>query len=161
MSKTDSIPRHDYSGFAFPKAQRKKSVERAAAPEKSIQAGLDARLRFAGIKYLRLSETLLRTIFANPMIPVHIKKIVSDELAGWPDNICYIPISDKYCLCAMIECKTTIGKLNGAQKRRSAGLPYVVVRSDNEAAAALAGFEKMAGLVADGVRAYEEKRPVA
>ena len=153
------IPRHSYKGFALPKPEhKKKSVVADPHPESIVQAAVDARLSFAHMPYLRLTETLLKHIFTNPTIPVHIKKILADELGGWPDNMAFIPVSDRYCLACLIENKSDKGKLHGRQKIKAAELPYNIIRSDKEAEALIADFEHIAGLISDGIRQYQEKK---
>jgi len=124
------------SGLRFPKpTRRKKATKRTAdTPESILQGFAEGLLKAMSIPYLRLSDSLMRTLFASPQIPIWIKRNLSKELKGWADIIAFRQVSDKYCLTLFLELKTDIGKLRPSQKKRNAELGYVyqVARSEQE-----------------------------
>lgn len=133
----------DMPDCAFPKPARVRRG-RAKTPESELQGFANALLDAMGLTYLRLSESALRAIFANPAIPVYVKKHVSDQLGGWPDNMILYPLGNGLNLCLCMEIKTETGKLRASQKRRARDVSIMVVRDRAEIEAAIKGFKKMA-----------------
>jgi hypothetical protein len=126
-----------WEGFALPKKQRVRPAPKAKESEATLQAKTNALLDYAGIEYLRMSSDLYRCIFANPTIPIHIKRFIKEQIAGWPDNMIFLPISDKYNLSLNIELKTSIGKQNHRQADLARRIAIQVLRSEDEVRAAI------------------------
>ena len=142
------IPRTDQKGVAFPKMKKvRKTKKKASTPESTIQAIADLLLRSEGIPYMRFPDSFFRSIFANPHINVWTKKHLKDALAGYADNILFLPVSDKFCLACMMENKTETGKLTGMQKMRSKELPYNITRNEADIRALISEFQRVADLI--------------
>jgi hypothetical protein len=106
--------------------------KKATTPEATIQAIVDLLLQTEGIPFLRLPDNLFRAIHADKNISGRMKAWILHELSGWADNIAFIPIDDKFCLCCHIENKSDKGKLRGKQKVRSKEIPYNIVRTETD-----------------------------
>lgn len=103
--KMSKLKRKRLGKLKFPKVQD---------AEADIQGMAEQLCAIHGIPFLRLPDALLRTVFANPSTPLHIKKICSEYLKGIPDLILFNKNSQKYL---GIEIKTERGRLSHAQKR--------------------------------------------
>ncbi len=101
---------------AFPKPpkRKRKAPAKVTQPEALLQEMSEQLLAIYDIPYFRLSDTLMRALFANPQIPLHIKKILSDQLKGFPDLVLFDKCTRHY---RAIEIKTERGKLSHAQRR--------------------------------------------
>lgn len=139
-------PRSDQNKLKFPKVKRTKigKKKKSGTPEKIIQGQVNGYLEAVGINFLRFPDTLFRAIFANPRIPPHIKRLIKTEIAGWPDNMLYIPVSDKFCLACAVECKSDVGKLRGMQKTRSKEIPFNIIRDFDNFKVLVSEFERAA-----------------
>ena len=136
--------RADYQGFAFPKFVRMRGKKKAKRPEAVAQGQVNALGDVLGIPYLRLPESLFVSIFASPSVPIHVKRHLKDAIAGWADNIFFLPVSDRFALACFIECKNDVGKLHGMQKTRSRELPYNIIREQADAQELLMDFKSRA-----------------
>jgi len=147
-------PRSDQKDFAYPKMVRKsvRKSRKAKTPEDIIQGVVDTLLDLYHVPYLRLPANLFRGLFGNPQIPIWTKKHLKLAIAGWPDNMAFLPLDDKYCLCCMIENKSDIGKLHGMQKIRSKELPFNICRTQEDALKLIDEFKEMADKIKDGMK---------
>jgi hypothetical protein len=144
--RTRRVARADQKGVAIPKLKkvRSRKSRAAACPESIIQNWANATLEAMGIPFLRLGESLLLNIFRNPSIPIHIKRHIKEAIAGWPDNILFLPITNHFSLCCMAEFKSDVGELHGKQKERAKELPFNVIRTTGELDELLKAFKDMA-----------------
>jgi hypothetical protein len=83
--------------------------------ESEIQSQLEHYLRLKGVEFLRFPDSLYRYIFANPQIPIHVKKQCSDFMKGVPDLTILVK-SGSYAMALQLEVKTNDGKLTQGQK---------------------------------------------
>lgn len=98
--------------------------------ESDLQRACEQVLDLLGITYIRLPDSLYRSIFANKRISAHIKKEIARSIKGLPDIIILLPDEDEiYCKACCIELKTKSGKLTQGQKNFAKRLPVIVVRS--------------------------------
>jgi hypothetical protein len=129
--RTRRVARADQKGMAIPKMKRVRIQKSRAAqtPESIIQNFVNTTLEAMGIPYIRLGESLLLNIFKNPAIPVHVKRHIKNSIGGWPDNTLFIPVTKRFALACLVECKSDVGDLHGKQKERAAELPFNIVRT--------------------------------
>jgi hypothetical protein len=132
--------------FAFPKQHRTKDRHnrKASAPEAPLQSFTNSFLEAKGVPYIRIPEEVYYSIFANPSIPVHVKKWVSENIKGLPDNVCILPITPKFNLCWAVELKSDIGKQTARQRDWARQISVVVARTQAEIVAGLARFMTVA-----------------
>jgi hypothetical protein len=93
--------------------------------ESTTQNQLEKYLALKGIKFIRFPDSLYRYIFANPVIPIHVKKQCSDFMKGIPDLIILTP-NKAYNSCLLLEVKAEDGKLSQGQKNWHKGLNVYV-----------------------------------
>ena len=76
-------------------------------------------------------------------IKPYFKKLCSDSFAGYPDNMVFDNLTDKYLIALPIEAKSKTGKLNGnKQKRYAKKLNYQIPRSPEQAMTLINEYEK-------------------
>jgi len=98
-----------------------KKTKKPRVKESTIQDQLEHYLDLKGITYVRFPDSLYRYIFANPMIPIYVKKQCSDYMKGVPDLIILTP-NKSYNDCLLLEVKAKDGKLSQGQKNWQKGL---------------------------------------
>ena len=98
-----------------------KKTKKPRVKESTIQDQLEHYLDLKGITYVRFPDSLYRYIFANPMIPIYVKKQCSDYMKGVPDLIILTP-NKEYNDCLLLEVKAKDGKLSQGQKNWQKGL---------------------------------------
>ncbi len=130
----------DMSAFLLPKHARVRRGK-AKTQESELQDFTNALLDTMGLVYLRLSSSALRAIFSNPAIPVYVKKHISDNLGGWPDNLVMYPLGNGINLVLGLELKTETGTLRASQKRRARDISIVVARTKDEIEQRIKGFK--------------------
>lgn len=119
-----------WAGFAgipgtLQTAPRKaRKAPRDKTPESVIQSQCESYLDALSLFYVRIPDSLLRTVFANPQIPIWVKREVSDCLKGLPDLT--ILKNGRYLAC---ELKRDGGKLSTAQREVQAAIGTVVCES--------------------------------
>ena len=137
--------RSDYArecpDMAYPKMRRVKDKHAKSAPESDLQEFTNNYLKAKGLPYLRLSEKLLVNIFRNPSIPVHVKRHIKEEVAGWPDNLVLVPLGNGLNLAMAQELKTEAGTLTQAQRIMDHEIEMVVARSEDEVKANVKALE--------------------
>lgn len=122
----------------------KKINKTGAKTETPVQNFIDNYLKCKGLFYLRFPDGFWQYIH-NPInkIKVYFKKLCSDSFAGYPDNMVFENLTDKYLIALPIEAKSKTGKLNGnKQKRYAKKLNYQIPRSEDEARILVDNFEK-------------------
>jgi len=129
--------RPDQSGVAFPKKKRVKKNKRASKPESDLQQIVNIKLSAQGIPYIRIPDSLLRSIFSGwYRIPPHVQADVSDHLAGWPDNMPILAVQFRgrfFWIVCPIELKTETGKLTPRQKERQREVsPFNIIKTQKE-----------------------------
>lgn len=130
-------------GLAFPRTVKKRRAKRPKGEEAILQRQVDQYLDLKGIHFHRLPDSLMRWVFANPSIPIWIKKEVSDHVKGWADNVLFKPVSDKYCLVLNLELKSKAGKQSHAQKLEAMAVPVTVCNNFEDAQKEIEEFEKI------------------
>ena len=101
--------------------------------ENPVQKFAEHYLELKGIAYIRIPDELWMFLMSSwSKAPEWLKKLCSKYLAGWSDLIPIIPITDKYGLVCLIECKSKKGKLHGKQKRMARELNYQIIRNDEQ-----------------------------
>ena len=116
----------------FKKPRKKKTGSKTEEP---VQAALDTYLELRGIDFFRILDLLFKvlvTFFKTKRLNGGVFKIIISYLKGWPDNMVYIPLTDKYLLACPIECKSATGKTHGQQKVMARRLNYQIPRSPEE-----------------------------
>jgi len=120
----------------FPK--KSKTKPKGSRTEAPVQAALNDYLDLKGLYYLRLPDLLFSIIIKelkathNIYREIKIKNLLK-FLKGWPDNMVFFPLHDKYLLACPIECKSATGKSHGKQKVMGRELNYQIPRSPQDA----------------------------
>jgi len=114
----------------------------ACGKEADLQSFVDDYLVLRRIKSLRIPDGFFRWL--NGFAPLWARAAFNAVFAGQPDNICMIPISDKYCLCLNLELKSKQGSLHGKQKANARDYAWQVARSPEEAKRIIDEFEMAA-----------------
>jgi len=123
----------------FPKKKwQKKTPEYLAVSEDAMQDQANDLLAAYGIEYIRIPDGIWRWLQLNA--PAHVQAFFKSTFRGMADNVCMIPISDKYSLCLCLELKSAKGKLHGKQKEKNAALAWQVSRSVDETIAIIDTF---------------------
>lgn len=115
------------SGALIPKAKEPRTPKKAVIPERTIQAQCEAWLRVKSLFFIRIPDSMNRGIFANPEIPIYVKRHISDFTKGILDIT--ILKDGRYL---SIEIKTVVGKLTHEQAQVMKAIGGVVVRSFEE-----------------------------
>jgi hypothetical protein len=95
---------------------RRNAKDKSIAPEKILQRQINSYLDLRSAPFLRIPDSAFRMIFANPSVPIWIKKEISDYIKGFPDNTVFKK-SGSDILCLPIEVKIVGGKMSQSQKR--------------------------------------------
>lgn len=137
----------DCPDFAAPKQHRVRDPRnrRAKSPEAPLQAFTDKLLAARGIPFIRVPQEVYDNIFGNPAIPVYVKRWVSENLKGLPDNTCLLPITPRFNIAYCQELKSDIGKQSERQRDWARVTSVVVARSMDEV---IAGVDKFVWLAA-------------
>jgi len=135
----------DYSKLSFSKQGKKKRVrKKAEVPEAVLQYYANNKLDKNNITYFRIPDKFNASFYNDPSIAPHKKKMLKELLAGMADNVCFIPITDKFCLCSFMELKTAIGKTSSRQRQWMQKVPYNIPRTRDEIDAHIKEFLFMA-----------------
>jgi len=101
--------------------------KKATFKESDLQKACEKYLDMVGLAYIRIPDSLYRSVFGTSVMPVHIKKQISGCIKGAPDLTILFKNSKYVC----VELKTNIGKLSIGQKRFRNGVTvenYYVIR---------------------------------
>lgn len=124
-------------GALVPRPRKTRKVPRGKTPEAVIQSQAEAYLDALGLFYIRLPDSLMRTVFATPGIPIAVKCEVADCLKGLPDLT--IMRAGKYLA---IELKREGGKMSTAQREVQREVGTVLCSSFEEFRAAVDSWVK-------------------
>jgi len=126
--------RPDQKNVAHPKMLRVKGSKskKAKTPEDAIQSTVDYKIKAYRIYSQRIEDIVYTTLFANNNMPLWKKTKLADSIAGIADNVVMMPINDRFCLCMHLECKSDVGSMNVAQKKRAKQVPYNIIRTEKE-----------------------------
>lgn len=119
----------------------KRNTKKPRVKESTIQEQLESYLDLKGIEYIRFPDSLYRYIFANPQIPIHVKKQCSEYMKGVPDLI-ILTKSKTYNDCLLLEAKAKDGKLSQGQKNYAKHLNVVTGYGFDECKQAIDDFIK-------------------
>ena len=103
--------------------------------ESPVQEFLNKYLALKGLKNFRIPDLLFASMkwaLIKKVIYPHVYSGIMKRLIGWPDNMVYAQLTDKYLIACPIECKSSTGKTHGKQKVMSKLLNYQIPRSPNE-----------------------------
>jgi len=121
------------SGMMFPKKKWTEPVSEKPydGPEAALQKQMDDMLAALGIWSIHIPDKVWNWIAWKAT--TGIKVWFRGALGGIPDSLCFVPVSDKYMLCAPVELKTRKGKRHGKQKHwESRGISVQISRSPEE-----------------------------
>jgi len=124
----------------LPKKKWQKTPEYLAVSEDALQEQANDLLAAYGIEYIRIPDGIWRWLQCNA--PSHVQAFFKSTFRGMADNVCMIPISDKYSLCLNLELKSAKGKLHGKQKEKNAALSWQVSRSVDDTVRIVAEFKR-------------------
>jgi len=111
--------------------------------EATVQKAVDDHLRRRGIKYLRFPDWFWSWVHVSSNATKIIKIRLGKSFGGWPDAICFYPVSGKYSLCLMDENKSKKGRFSSEkQKSMSEELNYQIPRSAEQGIAMIEEFIK-------------------
>lgn len=117
-----------------PAIPKKKWLEKPAPTikisEAEIQDQLNDLLEAYGIEYIRIPDGVWRWIMFNA--PATIQAYFKKTFQGIPDNVCFLPIDDKYYLAIKLELKTATGQLHGRQKYFAKTQNWIISRSTDD-----------------------------
>jgi len=117
----------------------KRKDGKATIKEDALQQQCNDYLEIKRIRYIRIPDSVWRWLAYKASEA--IKKWFRFIFGGLPDNICIIPINEKYNLCLALELKTETGKLHGRQKHWSKELAVQISRSPEDTMRIIDEFE--------------------
>ena len=94
--------------------RRKRKAPVLQITEGQLQEQLNDVLNAYQIKYLRIPDSVWKWLKYNA--PVEVVTAMSRAFGGMPDNLCLVPIGEKYSLAIGIELKVKGRKKHGKQK---------------------------------------------
>jgi len=99
--------------------------------ESPVQEALDMYIELKALPHIRIPDSIWRWIHSKKAnVPTYMKKIFSDSLAGWPDDMIFLPLTDKYLIACPIEAKSRTGRFSSSkQKKMAKELNYQIPRS--------------------------------
>lgn len=127
------------------------SKKRAWVPESILQTFINDLIVSRGIESHRVPDSFWAWARS---LPAKEQCFLAALFAGRPDNVLFIPISDKYCLAMFSELKTAtkkgepVGKLHGRQKVNARRIPWVISRTPQEIEGNINEFTKFADRLA-------------
>lgn len=110
------------------RSKRKKPILKVK--EADLQRQANDMLNAYQIKYIRIPDSIHAWITKNA--PEEVKIFFRHVFGGIPDNVCLIPITEKYNLALCLELKSATGKLHGKQKHWKKELAVQISRSTTE-----------------------------
>lgn len=115
----------------------RKPRQSKATPERVIQAQVESYLRLRRIPYLRLPDSIYRSI--GRMSKGDSLK-TAQAITGYADLTLFKVTPDGFTMCLPLELKTKTGKLSEAQKMWQEKIGTKVARSFEEAVKLIDGF---------------------
>jgi hypothetical protein len=149
LSKTKQVGRY---------GKKSPPPKEGSATEAPVQAALDLYAELKELRSFRIPDNIWTWIH-NPKskVPVYVKKMFSEALAGWPDKIVFIPLTDKYLLACPIEAKSRTGTWSSKkQKLMGEEMNYQIPRSADQAIAVLNNFIKDAEKIKKIIEGVED-----
>lgn len=138
----------------FKEEMRKKRKRKAPVldiTESQLQEQLNDLLNAHQIRYIRIPDSIWRWLKRHA--PVEVVTMLSRAFGGMPDNVCMIPISDKYSLALNIELKVKGRKKRGKQKHWQS----TISRTPDENIKLIDEFVKKAEIVKEVLERIEEQ----
>ena len=137
----------DLSKNAQLKYRTKRKNPAVIIKESQLQRQCDDYLEAFRIRYIRIPDGVWGYLAykASESVKIWFRKI----FGGIPDNICILPINEKYNLCLALELKTKTGKLHGKQKHWSKELAVQISRSPEDTMQIIDEFVKEADRLRD------------
>lgn len=129
MSRSYRKVRSEWASFAFPKKEKKSIKPKSVAPERVLQEQANCLYDAMQIKFLRLWDELFSAI---TMSTNGARFWLMKELKGWPDNMLFIPIGDKYNLVFCPELKRKGEDLNAGQRDMARKINMVMIDDFDE-----------------------------
>ena len=126
LLKSDCFP------YLKPKSKKKNTTKKALISESTIQKQVERYLDYNGLKYIRLPDSLFRSIYSKQSIPLHVKAEIAKSIAGLPDLMIPKTVNNQTILLS-IELKTSVGKMSQKQKLWQKSLGTKIARSFDEA----------------------------
>ena len=129
------LTKQKQSGRYSRKARKKRKNPVIKVKESQLQKQLNDTLNAYSVRYIRIEN-----VFWNWLVKMHSAGKCPDEVffpfvdrfKGMPDNMCFVPIGEKYNLCAALEEKTLTGKQNIDQKEWAREMNVQVLRTTEE-----------------------------
>lgn len=109
----------------------KRRVSRVDKPESELQEFTDEYLSACQVPSMRIPDTMN-------------VKAIRKALAGWPDNLCLLPLTKHYAIACLLELKTKT-QLHRAQHAIARELPVRIAQRPEEVQAIVEAFRKDAG----------------
>lgn len=103
-----------YSKEAQTAHRRKRKVSVLKITESQLQEQLNDLLNAYQIRYIRIPDSIWHWLKRHA--PVEVVSMLSRAFGGMPDNVCFVPIDEKYSLALGIELKVKNRKKHGKQK---------------------------------------------
>jgi len=128
---------------------KRKDIPKGAKTEAPVQSATNGILENMQIPFFRVPDRLW--FWLKTKCPAWLLKDCSKHLAGWPDNMAFIPITNKYLLACPIECKSRTGKMQGKQKKLGTKLNYQIPRSSDDALEIITAFIKDAEIIREKI----------
>lgn len=94
--------------------RRKRKNPTLDITENQPQEQLNDLLNDYQIRYIRIPDYVWQWLKRNA--PIEVVSAMSKAFGGMPDNVCFIPIDEKYSLALSIELKVKGRKRHGKQK---------------------------------------------
>jgi len=130
--------------------RRKRKAPVLDITESQLQEQLNDLLNAYQIRYIRIPDSIWHWLKRNA--PVEVIRAMSDALGGMPDNVCMIPISDRYSLMLAIELKVKGRKKRGKQKHWQS----TISRTPDENIALIEEYVKQADIVKEILERVKE-----
>ena len=127
--------------------------------EAPVQAALELYLELKGLPHFRIPDSIWRWIHnGKSNVPDYMKKLFSKSLAGWPDDMVFIPVTDKYLLACPLEAKSRTGRFSSSkQKSMAKDLNYQIPRSPEDVINMIEDFISFATQLREELKEGEEE----
>ena len=110
-------------------------------PEAALQRFLDDLLKVKKLRNFRIPDNFWSFLFATTKFNMGLRRQFAGIFGGWPDNMVFLPLTDKYLIALPIELKTQKGRLHGKQVTMGFDMNYTVARDSEAILAAVEQFE--------------------
>ena len=123
---------------------KKKPKKEGSKTEAPVQAFINTYLNLKGLDFFRVPDKFWRWVH-NPYskMKIQYKVMCSDAFSGWPDNMIFEVLTDKYLIALPLEAKSRTGKFNGNRQRNMGKrMHYQIPRSGEQARKIIDKFMK-------------------